>query len=118
MNAGVLLDDLSESVVIGHVRRTTSAFERMRGLLGHGPLAADHGLWLVPCNSIHTAFMRYPIDVVFLDRALTVVYIETALSPWRSAWRVRARSVLELAAGGAAAAELTVGQRLRWHAHA
>lgn len=118
MKQGVLLDDANESVVIGHVRRTTSAFERMRGLLGHAPLPLDHGLWLAPCNSVHTAFMRYPIDVVFLDRALTVVYIETALPPWRSAWRVRARSVLELAAGGAAAAELMVGQRLRWHVHA
>jgi len=117
MQSGVLLDDASESVVIGHVRRTTSAFERMRGLLGHAPLALDHGLWIAPCNSVHTAFMGYAIDVVFLDRALTVVYIVAALTPWRSAWRVRARSTLELAAGGAAAAELHVGQRLRWHAH-
>lgn len=117
MNAGVLLDDVSASVVVGHVHRTTSAFERMRGLLGHPPLALDHGLWIAPCNSVHTAFMRYPIDVVFLDRALTIVHIEPALKPWRSAWRVRARSTLELAAGGAAAAELMIGQRLRWHAH-
>ena len=118
MISGILLDDLSESVVVGHVRRTSSALERMRGLLGHAPLSIDHGLWIAPCNSVHTAFMRYPIDVVFLDRALTIVHIEAALPPWRSAWRVRARSTLELAAGGAAAAELQVGQRLRWHAHA
>jgi uncharacterized membrane protein (UPF0127 family) len=118
MISGILLDDVSESVVVGHVRRTSSAFERMRGLLGHAPLSIDHGLWIAPCNSVHTAFMRYPIDVVFLDRALTIVHIEAALAPWRSAWRVRARSTLELAAGGAAAAELVVGQRLRWHAHA
>lgn len=118
MISGILLDDVSESVVVGHVRRTSSAFERMRGLLGHAPLFIDHGLWIAPCNSVHTAFMRYPIDVVFLDRALTIVHIEAALPPWRSAWRVRARSTLELAAGGAAAAELVVGQRLRWHAHA
>ncbi|MCC6707883.1 MAG: DUF192 domain-containing protein [Gammaproteobacteria bacterium] len=117
MIQGVLLDDLSESVVVGHVRRTTSVFERMRGLLGHAPLTLDHGLWIAPCNSVHTAFMRYPIDLVFLDRALTIVHIEVALPAWRSAWRVRARSTLELAAGGAAAAELVVGQRLRWHAH-
>ena len=118
MKTGVLLDNDSESVVVGHVRRTSSAFERMRGLLGHAPLALDHGLWIAPCNSVHTAFMGYPIDVVFLDRALVVMHIETALAPWRSAWRLRARSTLELAAGGAAAAELEIGQRLRWYAHA
>ena len=117
MKVGVLLDDASESVVVGHVRRTTSAFERLRGLLGHPPLTLDHGLWIAPCNSIHTAFMGYAIDIVFLDRALTIVHIEPALAPWRSAWRVRARSTLELAAGGAAAAELEGGQRLRWHEH-
>lgn len=117
MKSGVLLDDDSEAVVIGHVQRTASAWERMRGLLGRAPLALDHGLWIAPCNSVHTAFMRYAIDVVFLDRTLVIVHIEPALAPWRSAWRVRARSTLELAAGGAVAAELAVGQRLRWHAH-
>lgn len=117
MKLGVLLDDQSESVVVGHVRRTDSAWERMRGLLGRPPLAFDHGLWITPCNAVHTAFMAYAIDVVFLDHALVVLHIVPALTPWRSAWRLRARSTLELAAGGAAAAELTQGQRLRWHAH-
>jgi hypothetical protein len=117
MKVGVLLDDVSEAVVVGHVQRTTSAFERMRGLLGRPALALDHGLWIAPCNSVHTAFMRYAIDVVFLDRALVVVHIVPALAPWRSALRLRARSTLELAPGGAAAAELEIGQRLRWHPH-
>ncbi len=117
MKVGILLDDVSDSVVVGHVHRTTSAWERMRGLLGRPALTLDHGLWIAPCNSVHTAFMGYPIDVVFLDRALVIVHIMPALAPWRSAWRVRARSTLELAAGGAAAAELSVGQQLRWHGH-
>ena len=116
MKNGILLDDDSEAVVVGHVQRTSSVWERMRGLLGRPPLALDYGLWIAPCNSVHTAFMGYAIDVVFLDSALVIVHIEPALVPWRSAWRVRARSTLELAAGGAAAAELVVGQRLRWQA--
>ena len=118
MRAGMLLDIDSGAVIVGHVERTTTPWERMRGLLGRTPLADDAGLWLVPCNSVHTAFMAYPIDVVFLDRALVVLQIVRALAPWRSALRVRAHSTLELKPGGAVACELAVGQGLRWQAAA
>lgn len=118
MHAGVLFDADTGAVVIGHVRRTTAVWERMRGLLGRTAITPDNGLWLVPCNSVHTAFMRFPIDVVFLDRSLVVLHIVPALAAWRSARQPRARSTLELAAGATAACELTVGQRLRWQVHA
>ena len=118
MQAGVMFDADTGAVVVGHVRRTTAGWERMRGLLGRPALAPDNGLWLAPCNSVHTAFMAYPIDVVFLDGSLMVLHIVPALAPWRSALRLRARSTLELVAGAATACELTIGQRLRWQAHA
>lgn len=116
MQAGVIFDADTGAVVVGHVRRTTAAWERMRGLVGRAALAPDHGLWLAPCSSVHTAFMAYPIDVVFLDRSLVVLHIVPALAPWRSALRLHARSTLELVAGAAATCELTIGQRLRWQA--
>src|SRR5262245_61559913 len=82
------------------------ALTRMRGL------PRGHGLLIEPTWSVHTWFMRFPIDVVFLDRDLTVVKIRRHMSPWRGAARFRARSVLELAAGECDRLHLEVGDRL------
>jgi uncharacterized membrane protein (UPF0127 family)/CheY-like chemotaxis protein len=85
---------------------------RMRGLLGRSGLANGEGMLLSPAPSIHTAFMRFPIDAVFLDRELQVLGIVEQLRPWRVASRRKARAVLELAAGESARCGLRVGDRL------
>jgi uncharacterized membrane protein (UPF0127 family) len=61
---------------------------------------------------VHTFFMRFPMDVVFLDREGKVVKVVRNLKPWRAAGARGARSALELAAGEAARRGLDVGQRL------
>jgi uncharacterized membrane protein (UPF0127 family) len=85
---------------------------RMRGLLGRRGLPAGEGLLLRPAPSIHTAFMRFPIDALFLDRELRVLDIRESLRPWRLASERRARAVLELAAGECARRGVQVGDRL------
>jgi uncharacterized protein len=85
---------------------------RMRGLLGRAALAKGEGLLLAPAPSIHTAFMRFPIDAVFLDSEFRIVKLEADLPPWRIASASRARAVLELSAGEIARRGLTVGQQL------
>jgi len=90
----------------------TSARRRMKGLLGRRALSQDEGLWLEPASSVHTWFMRFPIDVVFLDRDKRVLRIVESMRPWRMAAKRRSRAVLELAAGGAARTELKVGDVL------
>jgi uncharacterized membrane protein (UPF0127 family)/CheY-like chemotaxis protein len=85
---------------------------RMRGLIGRRGLPAGEGLLLRPAPSIHTAFMRFPIDVLFLDRDLRVLDVVECLQPWRLASRRRARAVLELAAGEAARRGVQIGDRL------
>lgn len=85
---------------------------RMRGLLGRAGLPAGEGILLRPAGSVHTFFMRFPIDVVFLDREQRVVGIEPALPPWRTSGRRGAKAVVELAAGEAARRGLQVGERL------
>ncbi len=73
---------------------------RSRGLLGRTSMEKDEGLWIVPCPMIHTFFMRFPIDVLFLNRDNSVVRVIEDLKPWRlSPWVFRASSVLELAGG-------------------
>ena len=92
--------------------RAESPFQRMRGLLGRSSLAPGEGILLRPAGSVHTAFMRFAIDVVFVDREGEVLRIAEALPPWRTASARGAKAVVELAAGAAAAAGLTAGQRL------
>jgi uncharacterized membrane protein (UPF0127 family) len=85
---------------------------RLRGLLGRKSLSADEGLLLSPANGIHTWFMRFPIDVVFLAADLTVLGVREGVRPWRMrAWR-RSRAVLELPEGAAARHGLRPGDRL------
>lgn len=84
----------------------------MKGLLGRRDLAQGEGLLLRPASSVHTFFMRFPIDVVFLDRDFTVVGIRKALPPWRVVGRRGSQSVLELAAGEAERVDLGLGEHL------
>lgn len=72
---------------------------RLRGLLGvnSDDFRNGTGLWIVPCHGVHTLGMGFPIDVVYLDREMTVVHIQRDLRPWRLApVRRQATSVLEL----------------------
>ena len=89
-----------------------SPLPRMRGLLGRRGLASDEGVLLRPAGSVHTFFMRFPIDVVFLDRDGCVLRIAAALGPWRTAASRGARSVLEVRAGECARRGLVVGDVL------
>ena len=89
-----------------------SVLPRMRGLLGRSELPPGEGILLRPAPSVHMFFMRFSIDVVFLDRDLRVVRVAADVGPWRLRWGKGARQVLELAAGEAAARGIEVGDRL------
>ena len=91
-----------------------SPLVRMRGLLGRSNLPREEGILLRPASSVHTWFMRFPIDVVFLDRELAVLRVVPRLRPWRAVARRRAAAVLELAAGESERRGLRPGDRLAW----
>jgi uncharacterized membrane protein (UPF0127 family) len=84
----------------------------MRGLLGRDGLEPAEGLLIRPTNSVHMFFMRFPIDVVFLDRELTVKKIVETLRPWRMSGARGAHAALEIPAGEASRRGITVGERL------
>jgi uncharacterized membrane protein (UPF0127 family) len=86
---------------------------RLRGLLGRSRLVSGDGLLIRPTSAIHTCFMRFPIDAVFLDRDLVVLKVVSDLRPWRLASRRGAKSVLELAAGESERRGVQAGERLR-----
>jgi uncharacterized membrane protein (UPF0127 family) len=99
-------------VVCPRLSVAETARRRMRGLLGRRSLESGEGLLLRPANSVHTAFMRFPIDVVFLDGDLGVIDVVPGLRPWRAAGRRGARAALELPADEAARHGIEPGMQL------
>ena len=73
------------NVVCEHCLLAETMFARMRGLLGRSGLSSGEGMLLRPAASVHTAFMRFSIDVVFLDREDRVVKVAADLRPWKAA---------------------------------
>ncbi|MDP2871766.1 MAG: DUF192 domain-containing protein [Bacillota bacterium] len=95
-------------------RIADSFASRLAGLLIGPPLKQGEGLWLVPANGVHTMGMRYPIDILFLDRKHIVVACHPSLAPWRTAIPVAgAFSCLELPAGTIAGTGTACGDQLR-----
>ena len=76
-----------------------SGSKRTKGLLGRNGLGSGEGLWIVPCESVHTFFMRFAIDLVYLDRKNKVKKVRSSVGPWRISACLSAHSVLELPAG-------------------
>ena len=88
---------------------------RFRGLMATDAARfhSGQGLWIVPCRGVHTFAMRFPIDVVYLDRGKLVVHIEQDLRPWRmAAIRIGAASVLELPVGTVRDTQTVLGDQV------
>jgi uncharacterized membrane protein (UPF0127 family) len=88
---GVVLADSADLADTSAKRRT--------GLLKHSELKPGEGLWIVPCESVHSFFMKFTIDVLYLDRARKVRGLRNRMKPWRVSACLPAHSVLELPAG-------------------
>ncbi|NLH95766.1 MAG: DUF192 domain-containing protein [Clostridiaceae bacterium] len=102
-----------KTVLAADCKTASTFFARLRGLQFRKRFPPGHGLLLVPCNSIHTFFMRFPIDAVFLDRENRVVHICEGIKPWRVSGMIRsARCVLELPAGTVSATGTARGDML------
>jgi len=91
-----------------------SSYEKLRGLLGRSGLPPGEGLLLPGCNSVHTFFMRFPIDVVYLTAENAVIKIVEHMKPFRLSFCLRGKAVLEMPAGWAAKCGLRVGHSVRF----
>jgi uncharacterized protein len=106
------LDLANGTVVCRDCRVARSFFSRLCGLMGRRELPAGHGMLFPRTRSVHTHFMRFSIDVVFLDADNRIVSVLSGLRPWRTASSRCARSVLELRAGESERLGLAVGDAL------
>lgn len=104
----------TDQVVAARVVDARSFPLRLRGLLGRPAPGEDEGLLLRPCDAVHTWFMSYTIDAVFLDADGWVLEMAEDMVPWRRRRVPGAYSVLELRAGTARARGLAEGARVRW----
>ena len=100
-------EPVATSVEVAVTRRS-----RRRGLLGRDHLDASAALILEPCAAVHTAFMRFSIDVVFVNRGGYAVKIVEDVPPWRIALSTRAHAVIEMAAGSLRRLDVSLGDRL------
>jgi hypothetical protein len=92
-----------------------SHWTRFRGLMATDAsrFRKGQGLWISPSHGVHTLAMRFPIDVVYLDRERIVIHVEEELKPWRlAAVRIQATSVLELPVGTIRDTQTTLGDRV------
>lgn len=115
MIAGAIyLDQEYHNILIPDVMRTSNPLERMQGLLGRAPLKNHQAFLITPCSSIHTFFMSYTLDLVFLDKGWRIHRLLPGVRPWRMAWAPGASMVLELQAGAMDNMSLSTGQTLYW----
>lgn len=104
--------DAEEQILFDSVFCPTGYWLRLRGLIGRRQPRSEEAWWIADCRSIHTMWMRYSIDVVFLDATGTVVATRCALKPWRVATSRSARTVVEVRSGAIEAHRILIGQRL------
>lgn len=113
-----LTNKTNGAIIATDVELARSFMERTIGLMGRASMPERFTLWIqgskfIPCNSIHTCFMRFAIDVIFVDRDLRVKAVYQNLAPWRitppakGAW-----SVFELSAGAVAINPVNIGDQL------
>jgi uncharacterized membrane protein (UPF0127 family) len=87
------------TIVATRMAVADTAKTRNKGLLNRESLSAGEGLWIVPCQAIHMFFMRFPIDLVYIDGKRRVRKVRSRVAPWRISVCLSAHSVLELPAG-------------------
>lgn len=107
-----LVVERSGEILVEDLERAMNPVSRFFGLMGRASLAPDGGLWLAPCDSIHMMFMRFAIDVVWLNADRSVLKISSHVKPWIGmAWCTGAKVALELPSGRAV--NLRIGDKLR-----
>ncbi len=111
-DAFTLVVERTKGLLAARIEPAFTSKTRNRGLLGRESLDADTAMVIAPSNSIHTFFMRFPIDVIYTDRSGQVRKIRAALGPWRLSGCLGGFAVIEMAAGSAARAGLVVGDRI------
>jgi uncharacterized protein len=108
-----LTNESRQEPLVEDLEIADTEWKRFRGLLGRASLPPDRALWITRCNSVHTFFMKFSIDLIFLNKAMVVVKMVNQVPPWRLVLPVwRATSVIELGGGSLPHHPVSVGDKL------
>jgi hypothetical protein len=88
-----------KTVLASRMEVADSGAKRNKGLLGRESLSPGEGLWIIPCEAVHTFWMQFPIDLVYLDSKKRIRKLRSDVRPWRLSACLSAHSVLELPSG-------------------
>jgi uncharacterized membrane protein (UPF0127 family) len=102
----------SRMVVASRAKVASQGATRRKGLLGRKGLESGEGLWILPCEAVHTFGMKFAIDLVYLDRKHRVKKVLNAVPAWRLSACLSAHSVLELPAGTVRTTQTRRGDQL------
>src|SRR5262245_20126355 len=107
-----LVNQRTDEALADHVEVAVTRKDRRKGLLGREAFESSSALIIAPCFSIHTMFMRFDIDAVFVDDDGRAVKVVEGMTPWRIAVQPFAHAVVELPAGSLRERPVDVGDRL------
>ena len=111
----MLVRNVTRNTVLGDsITKATTSATRRAGLLRHTNLPKGEGLWIAPCEAVHCFGMKFPIDVLYLNRKRQVIKVRANLKPWRVSGCLLAHSVLELPAGMAGETQTQKGDQLEF----
>ena len=104
---------LSSGTIIS-IKIADAFWDRLIGLIGTSFLAKNQGLLISPCNSIHMIGMKFPIDVIYVDKNLEIIKVVEGVRPWYG-WSVclKADSVIELGKGTVSDNNIHVGEKIK-----
>ena len=102
----------SKTLLASYVLLADQGAARRKGLLGRKQLSNGEGLWILPCEAVHTFGMQFPIDLLYLDRNHRIIKISSDVPPWRLSLCLSGHSVLELASGVIRDSQTKTGDKL------
>lgn len=103
-----------QTILADRAKVADDAATRNKGLLGRNGLEPGEGLWITPCEAVHTFFMRFAIDLVYVDRHKQVRKVRSHVTPWRMSACLSAHSIVELPSGTVHATQTKPGDRLEF----
>lgn len=107
-----ILNVTRNTEVAGRAEVASSGAKRSKGLLGRKGLEQGEGMWIIPCEAVHTFFMQFPLDLIYLDRNHRVKKVRINVLPWRVSACLSAHSILELPSGAISESQTCAGDQL------
>lgn len=110
----MLINSISGKILVKNVEEAIKYSHRLKGLLGRKSIDEDYALIIYSCSGVHTWFMRFPIDIILLDKNKRVIKIYTNMQPWKTTKIITGANYVIEAKGNSIASEVKIGHTIQW----